>query len=148
MNHLNTLHAKLSFQQKLALKRQYSKLKKRQSQLLQYYRLVPKPMVSQQDANSQLVRATQHFNRANRGKKIPSNQDDLHVKKAAENVIKWNLYNLYLTKIDRFLITEIDEEYTCDKFFNLNYVQTNFKNVKEIVKYKDPINYTIKEYTL
>jgi len=90
--------AKLSFQQKLALKRQYSKLKKRESQLLQYYRLVPEPMVSQQDANSQLVRATQHFNRANRGKKIPSNQDDLHVKKAAENVIKWNLYNLYLSK--------------------------------------------------
>jgi len=90
--------AKLSFQQKLALKRQYSKLKKRESQLLQYYRLVPKPMISQQDANLQLVLATQHFNRANRGKTMPSTQDDFQVKNAAANVIKWNLYNLYLSK--------------------------------------------------
>ena len=89
---------KLSFQQKLALKRQYSKLKKRELQLLHHYRLVPKPVVSQQDANSQLMRATLHFNSVNRQKKIPSTQDDLQVKKAAKNVIKWNLYNLYLTK--------------------------------------------------
>lgn len=89
---------KLSFQQKLALKRQYSKLKKRESQLLQHYRPVPKPVVSQQDANSQLMQATLHFNRLNRHKKIPSTQDDLQVKKAAKNVIKWNLYNLYRAK--------------------------------------------------
>lgn len=58
------------------------------------------------------------------------------------------IYNLYLPKISRCLVTEIDADYQCDTFFNLNYIQNNFKNVKEIVKYTTPINFTIKEYTL
>lgn len=57
------------------------------------------------------------------------------------------IYNLYLKDIDRFFITEIDADYTCDRFFNLGYVQKNFTKVKEHAKFTDPIPYTIKEYT-
>ena len=56
------------------------------------------------------------------------------------------IYNLYMSNIDIFCITEINRHYQCDKFFNLNFVKNNFTNVKEIVKYTDPIEYTIKEY--
>ena len=54
---------------------------------------------------------------------------------------------IYLN-IDRFYITEIDEEYQCDTFFNLEYVQKNFTKVKECVTFTDPVKYTIKEYNL
>jgi len=58
------------------------------------------------------------------------------------------IYKLYLPIIDTFFITEIDKGYPCDTFFNLSYVKEHCKNVKEIVKYTDPINYTIKEYKI
>jgi dihydrofolate reductase len=57
------------------------------------------------------------------------------------------IYNFYLPFVNKFYITEINESYNCDKFFNLAYVQTNFKNIKEVVQYNDPVNYIIKEYT-
>ena len=56
------------------------------------------------------------------------------------------VYQHYLPKINKFYITEINQSYECDTFFNMNYIQDNFKNVKELVQYTDPINYTIKEY--
>jgi dihydrofolate reductase len=57
------------------------------------------------------------------------------------------IYNIYLNEIDKFYITEINEHYNCNKFFNSNYIKNNFKNVKELLKYSTPVNYTIKEYT-
>jgi dihydrofolate reductase len=57
------------------------------------------------------------------------------------------IYNFYLPKIDRFFITEIDHDYICDTYFNLDYVRKNFTAVKEHAKFPDPIPYTIKEYT-
>ena len=59
-----------------------------------------------------------------------------------------NIYRQYLDIIDRFYITEIDEEYHCDTFFNLEYVQKHFTKVKECATFVDPIKYTIKEYNL
>lgn len=59
-----------------------------------------------------------------------------------------NIYRQYLDIIDRFYITEIDEEYQCDTFFNLEYVQKHFTKVKECATFVDPIKYTIKEYNL
>ena len=58
------------------------------------------------------------------------------------------IYELYLPVINKFFITEIDKDYTCDTFFNLSYVKKHCKNITEIVKYTDPINYTIKEYKI
>ena len=57
------------------------------------------------------------------------------------------IYNSYLPFINRFYITEIDAEFPCDTFFNFKYVRENCKSIKEIIKYNDPISYTIKEYT-
>lgn len=57
------------------------------------------------------------------------------------------IYQIYTTMIDKFYITEIDYAFQCDKFFNLSYVQNNCKTVKELVKFTEPIPYTIKEYT-
>jgi dihydrofolate reductase len=58
------------------------------------------------------------------------------------------IYRQYLDIIDRFYVTEIDEEYQCDTFFDLDYVQKNFKNIKECATFNDPLKYTIKEYNL
>lgn len=58
------------------------------------------------------------------------------------------IYEQYMDIIDRFYITEIDADYECDTFFDLNYVRSNFTNVIEHAKFTDPINYTIKEYNL
>jgi|688.fasta_scaffold1109994_2 dihydrofolate reductase len=58
------------------------------------------------------------------------------------------IYNLYFPYVKKFYITEIDAHFQCDKFFNLTYVQNNCKKVKELLKFKDPINFTIKEYTI
>lgn len=57
------------------------------------------------------------------------------------------IYKLYMPLVDRFLITEIDQDYICDKFFNLSQVQKIFTNVVIHATINDPINYTIKEYT-
>jgi dihydrofolate reductase len=56
------------------------------------------------------------------------------------------LYDSTMHLIDRFLVTEIDMNYTCDKFFNLNYVKANCKTVIEHGTFTTPISYTIKEY--
>lgn len=57
------------------------------------------------------------------------------------------IYNVYMPIIDKFFVTEINADYQCDKFFNLEYVQKNFTKVKEHAKFIDPVPYTIKEYT-
>jgi hypothetical protein len=87
----------LSQQQKTALKRQYTKLKRKKDELSPNP-WMRKPRISQQDANKQWLEASQHFNKANRHKKIPSSQDDDAVKKATKKVIEWNLYNIYLRR--------------------------------------------------
>jgi len=56
------------------------------------------------------------------------------------------LYNSVMSDINKFYITEIDENYECDKFFDVKYVQTRYSQVVEHAKYTDPIPYTIKEY--
>lgn len=60
------------------------------------------------------------------------------------------IYQHYLDIVDRFYITEIDAEYQCDTFFDLQYVQENCKTVKDILHYdKTETNpaHTIREYT-
>jgi dihydrofolate reductase len=59
-----------------------------------------------------------------------------------------SIYQQYLNIIDKFYITEIDEEYKCDTFFNLTYVKNTFTKIKEYATFNDPIKYTIKEYNL
>lgn len=52
--------------------------------------------------------------------------------------------------IDVFYITEIHAKYTCDKFFDLNYVKEKFSNVNTIIdidKTETTPSYTIKEYS-
>lgn len=56
------------------------------------------------------------------------------------------IYKEYFNKIDKFFITEIDESYECDTFFNLQYVQNNFTKIKEVATFTDPIKYKIKIY--
>lgn len=56
------------------------------------------------------------------------------------------IYQEFLERIQRFYITEIDANYTCDTFFNLNYVKENFSNIKEHIRIDNPIKYVIKEY--
>jgi dihydrofolate reductase len=58
------------------------------------------------------------------------------------------VYEAYLDIIDRFYVTEIDADYECDKFFNLEYVKKHFTKVKEHAILNDPIKYTIKEYNI
>lgn len=57
------------------------------------------------------------------------------------------IYDAFMNKIQRFYITEIEEHYTCDKFFDFSFVQKNFTNIKNIATFNDPIKFTIKEYT-
>jgi dihydrofolate reductase len=56
------------------------------------------------------------------------------------------VYTAYMNMIDRFYITEIDESYDSDTFFNLQYVQKHFTKVKERATFNEPVKYTIKEY--
>jgi dihydrofolate reductase len=58
------------------------------------------------------------------------------------------VYEQYLHIIDRFYVTEIDENYQCDKFFDLTYVKTCFTKVTERATFNEPVKYTIKEYNL
>ncbi len=58
------------------------------------------------------------------------------------------IYQHYLDIVDRFYITEIDADYKCDKFFDLNYVRENFTKIIEHATFNEPIKYTIKEYNL
>lgn len=57
------------------------------------------------------------------------------------------LYDSMMHLVDRFYVTEIEQQYQCDKFFNLTHVQTNFPNIKLHAEHNDPVNYKIKEYT-
>jgi dihydrofolate reductase len=58
------------------------------------------------------------------------------------------VYQRYLDKVDRFFVTEIDQDYQCDTFFDLKYVKENFTKVKEHAIITEPVIYTIKEYNL
>lgn len=58
------------------------------------------------------------------------------------------VYRTYLDIVDRFYVTEIDETYQCDTFFDLNYVKENFTKVTDHATFNEPIKYTIKEYNL
>lgn len=58
------------------------------------------------------------------------------------------VYRTYLDIVDRFYVTEIDETYQCDTFFDLNYVKENFTKIKEYATFTDPVKYVIKEYNL
>ena len=57
-----------------------------------------------------------------------------------------SIYDQFMDIVDCFYVTEIDADYTCDKFFNLDYVRSHFPYVTEAVKYIDILPYTIKEY--
>jgi dihydrofolate reductase len=56
------------------------------------------------------------------------------------------LYDSTMHMVDRFYITEIDQEYTCDKYFNVKYVKQAFPKVTDHGKYTDPIPFVIREY--
>lgn len=58
------------------------------------------------------------------------------------------VYTSYMNMIDRFYVTEIEESYDSDTFFNLQYVQKHFTKVKEHATFNEPVKYTIKEYNL
>ena len=58
------------------------------------------------------------------------------------------VYQHYLDIVDRFYVTEIDSNYKCDTFFDLDYVRETFTKVKEHATFNDPIKYTIKEYNI
>lgn len=57
------------------------------------------------------------------------------------------LYDSSMKIIEKFYITEIEENYQCDKFFNMDYVNKFFYNDKTIATYNSPIKFTIKSYT-
>lgn len=59
-----------------------------------------------------------------------------------------NVYRQCMDKIDTFFVTEIDESYTCDRYFDLGYVKRICKSSKIILKYDDPVAYTITEYKI
>jgi dihydrofolate reductase len=56
------------------------------------------------------------------------------------------LYDSCMHLVDRFYVTEIDQDYPCDKYFNFKYVKQNFTNVVEHAAYTDPVTHSIKEY--
>jgi len=57
------------------------------------------------------------------------------------------LYDSTLSLAKKFYVTEIDQSYNCDRFFNLDYVKQNCKEIKELASYTDPVQYTITEYS-
>lgn len=59
------------------------------------------------------------------------------------------LYDSVIDLVDTYYVTEIDENYTCDKFFNLTYVKENYKQVSVLEQVDITENtpaYTIYEY--
>lgn len=58
------------------------------------------------------------------------------------------IYQHYIDIVDRFYITEIDADYKCDTFFDMNYVRETFTKVTEHAVFDEPVKYTIKEYNL
>jgi dihydrofolate reductase len=57
------------------------------------------------------------------------------------------IYDYFFSKVDKFYITEINAEFNCDTFFNLDSVKQKFSTVKILFEYQDPIPFTIKEYS-
>lgn len=58
------------------------------------------------------------------------------------------LYNSSMDIIDNFYVTEIDQSFDCDRFFNLDFVKNNYKNTSIISSHIDSdISYTIKKYS-
>lgn len=57
------------------------------------------------------------------------------------------LYDCTMSIAERFYVTEIDNDYACDRFFNLDYVRRNFQRVIEHGSFTDPVPYTIREYS-
>jgi dihydrofolate reductase len=58
------------------------------------------------------------------------------------------LYNSSMDIIDNFYVTEIDQSFNCDRFFNLDFVKNNYKNTSIISSHIDnDISYTIKKYS-
>lgn len=57
-----------------------------------------------------------------------------------------SIYKQAMPIIGKFYITEIQSEFICDRFFNVNYVKDNFTNAKEIARYNEPVPYVITEY--
>lgn len=58
------------------------------------------------------------------------------------------LFDSCFNIIEKFFITEIDNDYVCDRFFNKEKVLSNLKNVNVIGNFTDEaVSYTIKEYT-
>lgn len=47
------------------------------------------------------------------------------------------IYDSTMHLINRFYITHIDQKYDCDKFFDMNYVEKNYKNQKLIKEFEE-----------
>lgn len=58
-----------------------------------------------------------------------------------------SIYRQVMSIVDKFYVTEISESFICDRFFNLDFVKSNFRTFKEIANYTEPVPYTITEYT-
>lgn len=78
-------------------------------------------------------------------KKLPT----LHPDKDIYVIGGQQIYDSVKDLVDVFYVTEIDADYTCDKFFDLDFVKENYNNVNVISAFdateKTPA-YTIKEY--
>lgn len=57
-----------------------------------------------------------------------------------------NVYKQCLEKVDRWYVTEINKNYSCDSFFDLDYIRNNFPNKIEIASFESPVQYKIYEY--
>ena len=57
-----------------------------------------------------------------------------------------DVYNQCLDKIERFFVTEIDQEYPSDRSFNMQYVKERFLRVNQLITFSDPVPYKITEY--
>lgn len=59
------------------------------------------------------------------------------------------LYDSVKELVDIFFVTEIEQSYTCDKFFNLEYVKNTCTNIREMLNFEATATtpaYIIKEY--
>jgi len=73
----------------------------------------------------------------------------LHPEKDIYIIGGQQIYNSCKDLVDIFYITEIDADYTCDKFFDLDFVKKNYYNVNVISTFdatEATPAYTIKEY--
>ena len=59
------------------------------------------------------------------------------------------IYESLKSVIDTYYVTEVDQNYTCDRFFDLDFVKNNFPIVSELIEIESTDNtpsYKIKEY--